>query len=60
MLEMRYKERRTEGRRRVGMNTEIDQVELHQARQLWTQTSCTVFYTDSRKDANKGEQERSL
>lgn len=53
-------ERRTEGRRRVGMNTETDQLELHQARHWWTQTSSTVFYTDSRKDANEGEQERSL
>lgn len=60
MIEMRHEERRTEGRRRVGMNTEIDQVELHQARHWWSQTSCTVSYTDSRKDANEGEQDRSL
>lgn len=53
-------ERRTEGRRRMGMNTETDQLELHQARHWWTQTSSTVFYTNSRKDANEGEQERSL
>lgn len=60
MIEMMFKERRTEGRRRVGMNTEIHQVALHQARHWWSQTSGTVSCTDSRKDANEGEQERSL